>query len=113
VLSLHIEDPAMRTNIDIDDKLMKQTMKATGAKTKRGAVEAAMRQAVLIYRQGALQKLRGKVAWRGHNDDWFAPAEEILAKRRAEIPDARRDAHEKGSKPPVRTSEPARAESVR
>ena len=30
----------MRTNIDIDDKLMRQAMKATGATTKKAAVEA-------------------------------------------------------------------------
>ena len=35
-----------RTNIDIDDELMAQAMKATGQTTKKGAVEAALRQAV-------------------------------------------------------------------
>ena len=35
-----------RTNIVIDDKIMKQAMKATGAKTKREAVDIALRQIV-------------------------------------------------------------------
>ena len=35
-----------RTNIDIDDELMAATMKATGQKTKKGAVEEAMRRAI-------------------------------------------------------------------
>lgn len=35
-----------RTNIVIDDKIMKQAMKATGAKTKREAVDIALRQVV-------------------------------------------------------------------
>ena len=29
----------MRTNIDIDDKLMRQAMRSSGAQTKRAAVE--------------------------------------------------------------------------
>lgn len=33
-----------RTNIVINDKLMKQAMKATGAKTKREAVDIALRE---------------------------------------------------------------------
>jgi Arc/MetJ family transcription regulator len=36
----------MRTNIDIDDELMAATMKATGQRTKKGAVEEAMRQMI-------------------------------------------------------------------
>ena len=34
----------MRTNIDIDDELMAQAMKATGQRTKKAAVEEALRQ---------------------------------------------------------------------
>ena len=73
----------MRTNIDIDDKLMKQAMKATGAATKKAAVEASMRLAVRLKQQEGIRKLRGKVVWRGHDDDWFASDEEILASREA------------------------------
>lgn len=74
----------MRTNIDIDDKLMKQAMKALGATTKKAAVEKALRQSVAIHAQESLRKLRGKIVWRGHDDDWFASDDEILASRRAE-----------------------------
>jgi Arc/MetJ family transcription regulator len=73
----------MRTNIDIDDKLMKAAMKATGAPTKKAAVEAALRKVVQLNAQSALLKLRGKIVWRGHEDDWFASDEEILKRRRA------------------------------
>ena len=72
----------MRTNIEIDDKLMKQAMKATGTTTKRAAVEASLRQMVQLKRQTKIQRLFGKVVWRGHDDDWFASDEEILKKRR-------------------------------
>jgi Arc/MetJ family transcription regulator len=55
----------MRTNIDIDDKLMKQAMKATGATTKKGAVVAAMQLAVQLHKQGeAIRQLRG-LGWEG------------------------------------------------
>lgn len=39
---LHIGDFAMRTNIEIDDELMKEAMKVTGATTKKAAVEEAL-----------------------------------------------------------------------
>ncbi|MGP8253436.1 MAG: type II toxin-antitoxin system VapB family antitoxin [Terracidiphilus sp.] len=55
----------MRTNIDIDDKLMKQAMKATGATTKKGAVEAALLRVVQLKKQEGIKKLRGKVRWEG------------------------------------------------
>jgi len=74
----------MRTNIDIDDKLMKQAMKAMGVTTKKAAVEKALRQALQIHGQQSVRKLRGQIVWRGHDDDWFASDEEILARRAAE-----------------------------
>ncbi|MGA2536961.1 MAG: type II toxin-antitoxin system VapB family antitoxin [Terracidiphilus sp.] len=72
----------MRTNIDIDDELMKQAMEAAGATTKKAAVEAALRQMVQIKAQGAIRKLRGKVVWRGHDENWFASDEEARKKYR-------------------------------
>jgi Arc/MetJ family transcription regulator len=55
----------MRTNIDIDDQLMRQAMRSSGARTKRAVVEEALR--LLIQTQGpsAMRRLRGKVTWRG------------------------------------------------
>jgi Arc/MetJ family transcription regulator len=58
----------MRTNIDIDDRLMKQAMKATGAATKKAAVEAALRKVVQLKKQEGIKKLRGKVQWVGDLD---------------------------------------------
>jgi Arc/MetJ family transcription regulator len=55
----------MRTNIEIDDKLMKQAMKATGATTKRAAVEAALRKTVQLKRQARIWDWFGKVDWEG------------------------------------------------
>ncbi|HWB33673.1 MAG TPA: type II toxin-antitoxin system VapB family antitoxin [Acidobacteriaceae bacterium] len=59
----------MRTNIEIDDKLMKQTMRASGKRTKRAAVEAAMRHFVQLKNQEkALRELWGSVEWEGNLD---------------------------------------------
>lgn len=55
----------MRTNIEIDDKLMKETLKVTGLKTKREAVELALRELVRLRRQRDLLKLKGKFYWEG------------------------------------------------
>ncbi len=55
----------MRTNIDIDDRLMRQAMRSSGARTKRAAVEAGLRLLAETHAQGAIRRLRGKVVWEG------------------------------------------------
>lgn len=74
----------MRTNIEIDDELMAKAMAATGTTTKKAAVEAALRQVLQLEAQKGILKWRGKIAWRGHDDDWLATDEEIREKRRRE-----------------------------
>ncbi len=54
----------MRTNIEIDDALLQQAIKATGAMTKKGAIEAAMQLTVQLKAQEGLRKLRG-IGWDG------------------------------------------------
>jgi Arc/MetJ family transcription regulator len=55
----------MRTNIEIDDKLMQQVMKKTGAPTKKAAVEAGLRLQLRLERQKGILALVGKVKWEG------------------------------------------------
>jgi len=55
----------MRTNIVIDDKLMRDTLRATGLKTKRDAVDQALRTLLRLSRQGEIRRLRGKLDWQG------------------------------------------------
>lgn len=55
----------MRTNIVIDDQLMKRAMRASGAATKREAVESALRLLVRLKQQEGLRRLRGKLKWEG------------------------------------------------
>ncbi len=65
----------MRTNIDIDDALMAEAMKAGPFKTKKDAVEAGLK---LLARQAAYREIlkwRGKLEWQGDESiDWTAPA---------------------------------------
>jgi Arc/MetJ family transcription regulator len=58
----------MRTNIVIDDKLMKETLKATGLKTKREAVELGLRTLLRLRRQARIRQFRGKLRWQGDLD---------------------------------------------
>ena len=81
----------MRTNIDIDDELMKQAMAATGATTKKAAVDAALRQVVQLKKQERIRDLFGTVVWRGHDDGWFASDEEIREKYRTASADSRNE----------------------
>lgn len=55
----------MRTNIEIDDELMQNALKATGAKTKREAVELGLKTLVRLRAQEMARELRGKITWEG------------------------------------------------
>ncbi len=59
----------MRTNIVIDDKLMKEAMESSGLPTKRATVEAALRLLIQIKSQAEIRRLRGKVHWEGDLDE--------------------------------------------
>ena len=58
----------MRTNIVIDDALMADTLKATGLKSKREAVELGLRTLLRLRRQQEIRQFRGKLAWDGDLD---------------------------------------------
>ncbi len=55
----------MRTNIVIDDELMKQVLRATGLRTKREAVDLGLRTLLKIEQQQRIRKYRGKLHWEG------------------------------------------------
>ena len=59
----------MRTNIMIDDKLIRQAMKVTGLKTKRAVVEAGLQLLIQVKAQSGIRRLRGKVRWQGNLDE--------------------------------------------
>jgi Arc/MetJ family transcription regulator len=58
----------MRTNIDIDDALIAEAMKATGAKTKKQAVEEGLRALIDRGAQSRFLAYRGKLEWIGDLD---------------------------------------------
>ena len=64
----------MRTNIEIDDSLMTEAMKAGPYKTKKDAVEAGLK---LLARQAAYREIlkwEGKLHWEGDEGiDWTRP----------------------------------------
>ncbi|HWO69499.1 MAG TPA: type II toxin-antitoxin system VapB family antitoxin [Actinomycetota bacterium] len=55
----------MRTNIDIDPEVLREVQRLTGARTKREAVDIALRELVARYRRAGILRLRGKVRWEG------------------------------------------------
>lgn len=59
----------MRTNIEIDDKLMNEVLKATGLKTKKDVVELGLKTLIKLNKQENIKKLRGKLQWTGDLDD--------------------------------------------
>ena len=59
----------MRTNIDIDDRLMHEAMRAGGFTSKKATVEAALQVLVQRHKQRDILKLFGKVAWEGDLDE--------------------------------------------
>lgn len=58
----------MRTNIVIDDKLMADAIKASGAKTKKEAVELGLKALVRLKKQERIKGYRGKLRWKDDLD---------------------------------------------
>jgi len=59
-------EAAVRTNIEIDDDLMDEAIKASGLATKRETVEAGLRLLVQLKRQREIRGYRGKLRWEGN-----------------------------------------------
>jgi Arc/MetJ family transcription regulator len=58
----------MRTNIVIDDALMKEALARTGLPSKKAAVEEGLRLLISLANQKAVRDLRGKIRWVGDLD---------------------------------------------
>ena len=57
-----------RTNIVIDDQLVRSAMKKAGVRTKREAVELGLRTLLRLRQQAELRSLKGKLPWQGDLD---------------------------------------------
>ncbi len=55
----------MRTNIEIDDKLLEEVMKYTGIKSKKDIVNHALEELLKMQKRQGLKALQGKVKWEG------------------------------------------------
>jgi len=58
----------MRTNVVIDDQLMKDALELSGFRTKKAAIEAGLRLLVQFSRQAKVKNFRGKLIWFGDLD---------------------------------------------
>ena len=58
----------MRTNIDLDDTLLKEAMEVTGLTSKKATVEEALRRLVRIEAQRRALKEMWGMGWEGDLD---------------------------------------------
>ena len=58
----------MRTNIEIDDRLLEKAQRLSGLRTKRAVVEAGLEILVRLKEQEEILRLAGKVHWQGDLD---------------------------------------------
>ncbi|MBI4286767.1 MAG: type II toxin-antitoxin system VapB family antitoxin [Chloroflexi bacterium] len=56
----------LRTNIELDEKLVNEAMKLTQKKTKKELVNYAIAELVRRLRRKGILELEGKVAWTGN-----------------------------------------------
>jgi Arc/MetJ family transcription regulator len=56
----------LRTNIELDEKLIKEAMKLTHKKTKKELVNYALKELVSRLKRKKLLELEGKVKWTGN-----------------------------------------------
>ena len=59
----------MRTNIEIDEKLMDEILQKTSIKTKKEAVDTALREFLRKIKLKELADLRGKMKWEGNLEE--------------------------------------------
>jgi Arc/MetJ family transcription regulator len=59
----------MRTNIEIDEKLMDEILQKTSIKTKKEAVDIALREFLRKIKLQELADLRGKMKWEGNLEE--------------------------------------------
>ena len=59
----------MRTNIEIDNKLMNEAIKISGLKTKKETVELGLKTLVRLKKQENIRRFRGRLEWTGNLDE--------------------------------------------
>lgn len=59
----------MRTNIVLDEKLVKERLKLTGVKTKKDLVNLALKELVMKRKRKGILKLEGSIKWERNLDE--------------------------------------------
>ena len=59
----------MRTNVDIDETLMKRAMAVSDLKTKKAIINAALREFIRANAYDLIMKYQGEIAWEGDLDE--------------------------------------------
>ena len=59
-----------RTNIVLDDKLVKDCIEATGIKTQKALIDHALRELLRHEKQIKILELKGRINWNGNLDEW-------------------------------------------
>jgi Arc/MetJ family transcription regulator len=61
-----------RTNIDLDDRLIREGMKRLKCRTKKALIHTALQELVRRCRQKDILALSGKIRWEGDLRAWRA-----------------------------------------
>ncbi len=59
----------MRTNIVLDDDLVRKAQEITGIKTKKALIHEALSTLIRLKEQEQVRFLRGKLKWEGNLDE--------------------------------------------
>ncbi len=59
----------MRTNVVLDDDLMRTALELSGFETKKKAIEEGLKLLIQLNRQSQIRKYRGKLRWTGNLDE--------------------------------------------
>ena len=59
----------LRTNIELDEKLVKEAMRFTRIKTKKEVVNFALEELVRRFKRKKMLDIEGKVEWTGSLDE--------------------------------------------
>jgi Arc/MetJ family transcription regulator len=69
IIYLYTLEAKMRTNVIIDDDLMRSALKVAGLKTKKDTIEEGLKLLVQFSRQAKVKGFRGKLKWSGNLDE--------------------------------------------
>jgi len=59
-----------RTNVVLDEKLVKDCIKITGIKTQKALIDHALRELLRHEKQIEILELKGNINWDGNLEEW-------------------------------------------